>query len=237
MLNRFLLAVLVVSPAALLLAQASTAPKAVIEGLKRVIPQVQVDSSKEVAPGIHEVILDSRVIYVTSDGNFVFTGSLWDTSRRVDLTEETNKRLRRAVIRQIAKGQMVSYVPDKPRHRVVVFTDVDCGYCRKFHAHMPEFQRLGIRVDYLLVPFRGEQAYKKAVGVWCAEDRNAAMDRAKSGMSIPLRECDNPVEAHLRAAQEVGVTGTPAIMLDSGSMIRGYVPPAKLFQVLAAEAS
>ncbi len=221
----------------LLAPSAAAAPRAVADNFKRLFPQASVTSVKATPlPGIYEVVSDGQVMYMTEDGNFMLDGSIWDTANRRDLTENTNKRLRRVALKRIGKDQMISYVPDHTKYTVSVFTDVECGYCRKFHAHMPELQKLGIRVNYLMTPFRGEQARAKAIGVWCADDRNAAMDLAKSGAAIPPKQCDNPIESHLRAAREVGVRGTPAIVLESGAFIGGYVPPKKLLEALVADA-
>ncbi len=214
-------------------AAVTAAPKAVTEGFKRVYPQEPVISVEQTAvPGIYEIISGGNVIYATGDGRFLFAGSILDTVNGRDLTENTRRRLRRAALAGIGENRMVTYVPDNHQYTVNVFTDVECGYCRKFHAHMPELLKLGVRVNYLLTPFRGKNAHAKAVGVWCARDRNAAMDRAKAGKTIPLKQCDNPVEDHLRLAELVGVRGTPGVLLDSGTFLRGYRPPKELLKAL-----
>ena len=208
-----------------------------VEAFKRFFPQSPVSSVRETPlPGIYEIVSGSELVYMSGDGKFMFTGSLWDASKRINLAERTKQRLRRRALKRVAKDQVVSYVPDNPRHAVTVFTDVDCGYCRKFHSHMAELLEQGVRVNYLLLPLQGPQAREKAVGVWCADNRNAAMDRAKAGKHVPMKKCDTPIAAHERAAREIGVRGTPAIVLDSGALVSGYVPPGRLLEILVSEA-
>ncbi|TVR63420.1 MAG: hypothetical protein EA420_07220, partial [Candidatus Competibacteraceae bacterium] len=45
---------------------------------------------------------------------------------------------------------------------------------------------------------------------------------------------DNPVQAQYELAQQLGIRGTPSLVLESGEMIPGYVPPAQLAELLAA---
>jgi thiol:disulfide interchange protein DsbC len=78
----------------------------------------------------------------------------------------------------------------------------------------------------------GSDSYKKAVSVWCSDDRKAALTRAKSGAKIEEKTCDNPVASEYALGQQVGVTGTPAIFLSDGELVPGYVPPAKLEAML-----
>jgi len=40
--------------------------------------------------------------------------------------------------------------------------------------------------------------------------------------------CENPVIAHYTLGQEIGVNGTPAIVLDSGELWPGYLPANEL---------
>ena len=103
---------------------------------------------------------------------------------------------------------------------VSVFTDVDCGYCRKLHQEVPKLNQMGIEVRYLAYPRAGvgSRSYQKIVSAWCAADPNKAMTQLKSGMEIPDVSCENPVAAQFDLGQQVGVTGTPAIVLEDGRL-------------------
>jgi thiol:disulfide interchange protein DsbC len=58
------------------------------------------------------------------------------------------------------------------------------------------------------------------------------MTDAKSGVVMESKTCDNPVEDHYIAGQSAGVSGTPAIVLDSGKILPGYLPPQQLLERL-----
>jgi thiol:disulfide interchange protein DsbC len=126
---------------------------------------------------------------------------------------------------------MVSFGPANAEHTITVFTDVDCTYCRKLHQEMDQFNDQSIRVRYLFYPRHGpgSEGWKKADAVWCSEDQQAAMTRAKRGENIEGKDCGaTPVASHYEMGNRVGVRGTPAILLESGQLISGYVPANEL---------
>jgi thiol:disulfide interchange protein DsbC len=130
---------------------------------------------------------------------------------------------------------MVIFAPaEKTDHTVTVFTDIDCGYCRKLHNEITDYTQNGIKVRYLMFPRAGfnSESYHKAVSVWCAENRQEAMTRAKRGESVTPKKCPNPVQEQAELGQSLGVQGTPSIILENGQMIPGYVPAAQLAQML-----
>ena len=129
---------------------------------------------------------------------------------------------------------MIIFPASKPRHTLTVFTDIDCGYCRKLHSDIDKYNDEGITVRYLPFPRSGPDtpSYYKAVSVWCSDDRRAALTRAKAGQDVPNATCDNPVRASLALGHKLGVNGTPALILEDGHLLPGYVPPKKLAQVM-----
>ena len=131
-------------------------------------------------------------------------------------------------------SEKIEFLPEKMDHHITVFTDIDCGYCRKLHAEMKEYNELGIGISYMFFPRAGlkSESYDKAVNVWCAADQRNAMTMAKAGEAVDAKVCDNPITAHYNAGMAVGVTGTPALVLEDGTLMPGYLPPAQLKQRL-----
>jgi thiol:disulfide interchange protein DsbC len=117
---------------------------------------------------------------------------------------------------------------------ISVFTDVDCGYCRKLHLEVPELNARGIEVRYLAFPRQGttSPSFDKLVSAWCAADRNDAITRLKRGETIPRKSCANPVERQYVLGHQMGVEGTPAIIFEDGSLHPGYAPAADLAKLL-----
>jgi thiol:disulfide interchange protein DsbC len=130
----------------------------------------------------------------------------------------------------------VIFAPDKPKHTVTVFTDIDCGYCRKLHREIDGYLKAGIRVRYLFFPRAGlgSESFNEAVSVWCAADRQQAMTDAKAGKPIEAKTCENPVIDHMQLGESLQISGTPAIVLESGDLVPGYVPAERLAAMLQA---
>lgn len=189
--------------------------------------------------GLLEVRLGGDVIYITSDGQHLLQGRLIDLNTRADLTDAAKSDMRAEQLAAIDASTFVSFGPDDAEHRVMVFTDPDCGYCRRLHEQVDGYIAQGIQINYLSFPRAGEGSatYDKLVSVWCAEDQHEAMDIVKSGGTLPKASCDNPVSDHYQLGQRMGVTGTPALMTFSGTLIPGYVPPEQLKSRLDQEAA
>ena len=190
-------------------------------------------------PGLYEVVLGHKLAYVTENGRYLMQGTLIDIEMQKDLTEPRVNAIKSKAITSLNEEMMVIFGPEKAKHNVTVFTDIDCGYCRKLHSEIDQYMEQGIRIRYLFYPRAGigNSSYAKAVSVWCADDRKAAMTKAKSGEPIENRECENPVQSDMALGEQMGVSGTPALVLDSGKMIPGYVPADRLIAILESESA
>ncbi len=198
----------------------------------KTFPGVQVDTVQDAPmPGFYEVVVGTRVVYVSDDGKYVLLGDLIDTEKRENLSELRRAELTSVKLAEVSPERMIVIAPDQPQRFITVFTDVDCPYCSRFHRDVPALNDAGVAVHYLLFPRTGvgSKSFERAVGVWCADDPVAMMGIAKAGGEVAPKECDNPVRDHLALGRAVGVQGTPAIFLDDGTMIPGYLPPDRLF--------
>ena len=205
--------------------------------LGKLMPQAQPDSIKPAAfPGMYEAIYGPQIIYISADGRYMLEGDLYDLKNQINLTETKRRAARAKLVRDMDEKDMIIFSPpaDKVKFTITTFTDIDCGYCRKMHKQMKQYNELGIAFRYMAYPRSGinTPSYFKAVSVWCAKDRQAAMTEAKSGVNPPRVECDNPVKKHMEAAKLVGVSGTPTLVLESGRVIPGYVEPNRLLKIL-----
>lgn len=183
---------------------------------------------------IYELTFGPRLAYITGDGRFLMQGKIIDLEQRAEITEQRLSELKQSAVDKIGEDQMIVYGPKDADHTVTVFTDIDCGFCRRLHSEMASYNDAGIRIRYLFYPRAGigSESYEKAVSVWCADDRKVAMNAAKAGKEIEAKTCDNPVKAHHALGQAMGIQGTPALMLEGGEMVPGYVPADKLRQAL-----
>jgi thiol:disulfide interchange protein DsbC len=225
------------------------AGKNIRDRLGKMLPDYDVSSVHETAvPGLYEVVLGTELVYVSGDGRYMMQGRMIDLETRADLTEgsprlaEVRKREagdRLAALDKVGDDQMVIFAPEKYDHTINVFTDIDCGYCRKLHREIQAYEDEGIRVRYLFFPRAGagSPSYDKAVSVWCSDNRQEALTESKAGKNLPKKSCDNPVLAHMKLGEKFGIAGTPAIVLDNGELLPGYVPPKRMAALLKASGS
>jgi thiol:disulfide interchange protein DsbC len=201
------------------------------------IPGARVDELRATpVPGIYELTRGAEIAYVTADGKYAFSGDLYELSSNNNLTEEHRRELRVKRIAAFPESEMLIFGPKSPKYTVTVFTDVDCPYCRKLHSQIADYNRLGVRVRYLLYPRTGPNtaSWTKAEQVWCSPDRNDALTRAKLGQELKTKPCaNNPVARSYALGRDFALEGTPAIILPDGEMVPGYVPPEALVQRLS----
>ena len=183
--------------------------------------------------GFYELVYGGQVFYVSEDGRYALTGSIIDLETRENLTETRKNGARAKAIDALGEDSMITFAPEDPEHRVYVFTDTNCGYCRKMHQEIEQIQDEGIAVSYLAYPAISAKSFPEMVSVWCADDPREAMTAAKAGDTIEKRQCDNPVKDHFRAGRSMGVRGTPAIVLESGKLLPGYLPAKELAKRVA----
>ncbi len=188
-------------------------------------------------PGLYEVVYGAQIIYATKDGRYLVQGDILDVNNQRNLTEHRRAGARLSAIDKVGEDKMIIYAPQKARHTITVFTDIDCGYCRKLHSEIGTYLKEGIRVRYMSFPRTGlnTPSYYKAVAVWCAQDRKTALTRATQDEPVEQKTCANPVKEEMQLGEEVGVTGTPTIITDTGQLLPGYVPAPRLAQILDQE--
>jgi len=186
-------------------------------------------------PGLYEVQLGSSVSYISSDGRYLIRGDIYDSVTEENLTEARRTSVRVRAVENVGENSMIIFEPEQAKHTITVFTDIDCGYCRKLHRQIDDYNELGIKVRYLFFPRSGPDtmSWFKAEHVWCADDRNSALTRAKAGEAVQSDGCGTtPVQQHYLLGRAFGITGTPAIIVDTGELIPGYVAPDELIEYL-----
>jgi thiol:disulfide interchange protein DsbC len=185
--------------------------------------------------GLYEVRIGAQVSYITGDGRYLIEGDVYDVDTDENLTELRRTSVRLDSLEDVGESSMIIFEPEVVKHTITVFTDIDCGYCRKLHREIDGYNVLGIRVRYMFFPRSGPQteSWFKAENVWCSEDRNTALTQAKAGAVIESPGCEvTPVAQHYMLGKSFGIRGTPAIVADTGEMIGGYIAPQELFDYL-----
>jgi len=211
---------------------------AVKQALTKAMPSVKLESIKP-SPinGLYEVTVGGNIIYVSEDGKYLVQGHVVDIAARTDLTEEKLGGARKQALDKLGLDKMIVFKPKESKYTVSIFTDIDCGYCRKLHSEIDQYMAEGITIQYLFFPRagKGSDSYNKAISVWCADDRKAALTAAKKGDTPPAKTCANPIDEHMQLAEQFEVKGTPMIVTGKGTIFPGYLPAKQLAEALADE--
>ena len=212
-------------------------PAALADALQRYLPgESPTGIAESVIPGVYEVVVGARLFYLTADGQHQIVGQIINIPRGQDIAVARRAEVRAEALSALSESDMVIFEPEQPKHTVTVFTDIDCGYCRKLHQEIDDYLDRGIRIRYVSYPRTGVNyaAYDKAVSVWCADDRHDAMTRAKAGEPIAAQRCDHPILEHIALGRAFSLRGTPTLVTESGDLFPGYVPADALADQLAA---
>ncbi len=193
-------------------------------------------------PGLYEVTLASgELLYTNETGSHFIVGEVYKVQsdgQLMNLTEEGKKSGRIEQLAAVdAKDMVIFPAKGETKAHMTVFTDTDCFYCRKLHKEVAQINELGIEVRYLAFPRAGAGSKTERVmnSIWCADEseRTGLMTRSKAGQSVPSLSCESsPVMSQYKLGQQMGVTGTPALVLQDGSLVPGYMPAAQLAKML-----
>jgi len=215
---------------------AETVPDKVKQRLDSVVPGYDPDSIR-LTPlsGLYEFIAHGQVLYISADGRYIVNGNVIDLETKQNLTELTQRAITKKAMDAYDKKKMITFSAEgKPKYIISVFTDVDCPYCSMLHKEVPKLNKAGVEVRYLMYPRAGpgSPTFTKSISAWCAEDQKKAIGIAKEGGIVVAKNCDNPVQEQFDLGQSLGVTGTPTLILEDGSVLPGYLPADKLLKVL-----
>ncbi|MBT8082034.1 MAG: thioredoxin fold domain-containing protein [Gammaproteobacteria bacterium] len=189
------------------------------------------DVGRSPIDGWYTIQKGSVVAYVSADARFLLQGDLIDLDSQVNLTEMSRNDARRDLMATLTDADSIVFSPAEARHEVTIFTDIDCTYCRRMHSQIDQYLEQGIAVRYLLYPRSGpnSRSWSTSEDVWCANNRNDALTAAKLDREFATQQCDaSMISKHYSLGREVGLSGTPAIVLEDGTLIGGYLPPAQL---------
>ena len=212
--------------------------QAIAAKIQAAIPQLPITQvSASQLPGFYEVELaNGERLFANPEADYFIAGDMFQITdnRLVNLSEAKRDEKRAEKIAAIDDSQKIIFTPENKKATVTVFTDVDCGYCRRLHMHMAGYLERGIEIQYLAYPRAGigSNSYKKIVSAWCAENKQEALTKLKNGEEIAAATCENPVADQFRLGNEMGVTGTPALVFESGRLYPGYVEPEHLAKLL-----
>ncbi len=214
----------------------------IIKRLKQARPELNyTDIVKSPVPGLYKIKINGQVAFISADGAHLVAGDMFEVQdgNLLNLQDKDRREAevafepqRAKMISAVNKDDMIVFSPKgEVKGYVNVFTDIDCGFCRRLHSQIDGYLEKGIEVRYLAFPRAGvnSRSAQKLATAWCAKDKQLSMTHFKEGKNMPIETCEgNPVADHYMLGQEVGVSGTPALVLSSGRLIPGAVSPEYL---------
>jgi thiol:disulfide interchange protein DsbC len=210
--------------------------------LQRLVPDAAIDDPQPTpVNGIYRVRVGSSFVYLSADGEHVFTGDLFDLTTGENLTEAQRNGNRLAALEGFPNRALLLFpARGEERARIHVFTDSSCPYCKKLHGEVPALQEAGVTIAYIPFPRggTGSPGDRELRAVWCADDPAAAFDIATGQASGALVEASadcadaSAVDMGFRLGASLGVRGTPTIVLPSGAALPGYVDVPTLLERL-----
>lgn len=206
------------------------------EKVRALVPAAKtVAISETPISGLLQVQINSDIVYVTKDADYLIQGQIMEMDTRVNLTDQAKSTIRQGLMKDLEVDELITFAPEEANpeaanYELTVFTDIDCGYCRKLHSQMEEYNKDGITIHYMAFPRAGvgSESYDKFVSVWCAADQKGALTLAKNGVDPEPMTCKNPIAEQYELGREIGVTGTPQLVTPDGTLIPGYMPPEQL---------
>jgi thiol:disulfide interchange protein DsbC len=190
-------------------------------------------------PGLYEVqFTNGPLVFATENGEFFLVGDLFQVTQEgfVNLGELRRNDARGEMMAAVERDDMIVFpARGATLAHITVFTDISCGYCRKLHREVPELNKQGVEVRYVAYPRGGvgSEGYRQLATAWCSDNPSEALTRMKGGENISDNVCPgNPVADQYTLGQKAGVRGTPAIVLESGEMLPGYMPADQLLVTL-----
>jgi len=223
----------------LAVAQDPAVKQAIKAKIQAAIPQLPVREIRAAQlPGLYEVeLVNGERLFTDAEVSYFVAGDLFQITdnRLVNLSEVKRNSRRAEQLATIPDEDKIIFTPQqRKKATVTVFTDVDCGYCRRLHQQMAGYLEHGIEIQYLAYPRAGvgSNSYQKIVSAWCADNKQEAITKLKKGEKIASITCDNPVVEHFRLGGKLGITGTPSLVFESGQLYPGYVEPDRLAKLL-----
>jgi thiol:disulfide interchange protein DsbC len=216
-------------------AQSQKSAAAIRAVIAKKFPDMTID---EIRPSpmkeVYEVVMAGDIAYVSADGRFLIAGDMYEIDSRTNLTEAGRQKSRVAALAKLDESEMIVFKPAKVKHTITVFTDVECGYCRKLHSEVAQLNERGVQVRYLAYPRSGPGTddWRKMEAVWCSKDRKNAITEAKAGRAVKSQQCATPVAKQFKLGEQLGVRGTPAIFTKNGDYIGGYLTPDQMIKEL-----
>ncbi|MDP3744692.1 MAG: DsbC family protein [Methylotenera sp.] len=190
--------------------------------------------------GLYEVFMGGQIIYTDEKLTFLIAeGRLVDPKTKKDITGERLEELTKIDFSSLPLDQAIKVVKGNGSRKLVVFSDVDCPYCKRLERN--EIANItDVTVYTFLYPIEQlhPDAANKSKLIWCAKDRVKAWDNwiLRDQLPSTATTCDVPIEKIGQLAKKIGVTSTPTLIFADGKRMLGAQPYKEIERMLTEAA-
>jgi thiol:disulfide interchange protein DsbC len=196
-------------------------------------------------PGLYVVELENKgqkaPLYVDFSKKYVFAGNVFSIAdgRNIAVDKapqaEPEKVVSFADLARIPLDDALLLGKQDAQWKIIVFTDPDCPWCKKLHVEMAQVVANDPQIAFLIKLFplpMHKDAYAKAKTIVCAHSLEL-LEASFAGKPLPATTCDTGVvDQTIAVAGDIGVTGTPALILPDGRILPGYREAAAIVAIV-----
>ena len=204
-------------------------------------PKFKVDSViKTSYAGLYEVFMGGQIIYTDEKMTFLIAeGHVVDPKSKKDMTTDRLDELTKVDFSSLPLDQAIKVVKGNGSRKLVVFSDVDCPYCKRLEQNeLSNITDVTVYTFlYPLVQLHPDSA-AKSKSIWCADNRVKAWNDWILNNQLPKTtgNCEVPLEKVGELARKVGVNSTPTLFFADGKRMAGAQPYKEIEKGLQAAA-
>lgn len=183
--------------------------------------------------GLWEVAIEDSgkkgIMYLDFAKSHVLGGTIFNIDGGANRTQESLSKYSKPsdttvdVTKIPAENSLVMGDKNAP-HKVIVFTDPDCPFCGKLHNELKKIlaERKDIAFFLKLMPLEFHpDAYWKSQSIICSNSLRMLEDNFEK-KPLPKPSCETKaVDDNIRIGADLGITGTPTMVLPDGRVIIG----------------
>jgi thiol:disulfide interchange protein DsbC len=211
------------------------------KSIEAAYPKFKVESViKTPYAGLYEVFMGGQIIYTDEKLTFLIAeGRLVDPKTKRDVTGERLEELTKIDFNSLPLDQAIKVVKGNGSRKLVVFSDVDCPYCKRLEQN--ELSNItDVTVYTFLYPLvqLHPDSVAKSKSIWCASNRVKAWNDWILNNQLPTSagNCEVPLERVGDLARKIGVTSTPTLIFADGKRMMGAQPYKEIEKSMQAAA-
>lgn len=195
--------------------------------------KIRTESISSVNDHLVQINGNGEVFFGTPDGTHLMFGDVLDISGKLPVNITLQAKAEK-VHAEVTAGHSIDYIAPNEKYSVVIFTDISCGFCKRLHSNIQQYLDKGISIHYLAFPRNGSdtQIAESMRAIWNSNDRKALFDDAMRGNFPAPLKADSLVTQQYEMGRQMGVAGTPAILLPNNQLVPGALSPDELLDAL-----